>query len=268
MTDQLIQTDVTVIGGGLAGMASSIHLAKAGLNVLCLEPALEDTSIVGESLDWSAPELLRGLGLPVEQLISEGIATWKCHVILQLGDGSTYRYVPGNWLGRAPWNVELRTLHVDRTLLKKALTKILLQQGVRLMDDRVNAVDQHSRKVTALTTQRGKRISSSFYVDASGFAASLFPRLFHRAPLLPHRLDDFGRRHVADADGMGLNRDLPHPVQIGSLVLICVQCGSLGDLGNIEVTPDGHFAGTILVKMQVEKPGEETCGKAGGIDVE
>lgn len=179
MNDQLIQTDVTVIGGGLAGMAAAIHLAKAGLDVLCLEPALDDSSIVGESLDWSAPELLRNLGLPIDQLIAEGIATWKCHVVLQLSNGSSFRYMPGNWLGRSPWNVELRTLHVDRARLRKALTKILLQQGVRLMDDRVSAADQRKRNVTALTTQGGKHITSTFYVDASGFAASFFPRLFN-----------------------------------------------------------------------------------------
>jgi flavin-dependent dehydrogenase len=179
MNDDLIRTDVTVIGGGLAGMAASIHLAKAGLNVLCIEPAIEEGSVVGESLDWSAPELLRSLGLPMERLIAEEIATWKRHIVLQLGNGSTYHYVPGQWLERSPWNVELRTLHVDRTRLRNALTKILLQQGVWLMNDRVSAVDQENRRVTALTTQGGKRITSSFYVDASGFAASLFPRIFH-----------------------------------------------------------------------------------------
>jgi flavin-dependent dehydrogenase len=59
------------------------------------------------------------------------------------------------------------------------------------MDDRVSAVEQQKRKVTALKTQGGKRIASSFYVDASGFAASLFPRLFH----LPSDL--YGPRKVA-----------------------------------------------------------------------
>jgi len=35
--------DVTVIGGGLAGMAASIHLSKAGMRVLCIEPDAADT---------------------------------------------------------------------------------------------------------------------------------------------------------------------------------------------------------------------------------
>ena len=191
MQENLIRTDVTVIGGGLAGMASSIHLARAGLDVLCIEPALEEGSVVGESLAWSAPELLRALGLPMEHLIAEDIATWKRHVVLQLWDGTAYDYVPGPWLGRSPWNIELRTLHVDRARLRNALTMILLQQGVTLLDDRVSAVDREKRQVTALTTQGGKRISSSFYVDASGFAASLFSRIFQ----LPSH--HYGPRKVA-----------------------------------------------------------------------
>jgi 2-polyprenyl-6-methoxyphenol hydroxylase-like FAD-dependent oxidoreductase len=80
MQDNLIRTDVTVIGGGLAGMASAIHLAKAGLEVVCIEPAMESGSVVGESLDWSAPELLRALGLPMERLLADEIATYKRHV--------------------------------------------------------------------------------------------------------------------------------------------------------------------------------------------
>ncbi len=191
MKNSPIQTDVTIVGGGLAGMASAIHLAKAGLSVLCVETAIEESSAVGESLDWSAPQLLRNLGLSIDQLISEGIATWKRHVVLRLSDGSTYQYVPGKWLGNSPWNVELRTLHVDRTRLKNALTTILLQQGVQLMDDRVTTVDRRKKEVIALTTQGGAQITSSFYVDATGFATSLLPRLFHL------RYDRYGPRKVA-----------------------------------------------------------------------
>jgi menaquinone-9 beta-reductase len=62
------QIDITVLGGGLAGMAASIHLVRAGLRVLCIESQAADRAPVGESLDWSAPELLRDLGLPMQSL--------------------------------------------------------------------------------------------------------------------------------------------------------------------------------------------------------
>ena len=87
MQDNLIQTNVTVIGAGLAGMASAIHLARAGLDVVCVEPEIEACNIVGESLDWSAPELLRVLGLPMERLLAEEIATYKKYVTVRTEDG-------------------------------------------------------------------------------------------------------------------------------------------------------------------------------------
>ena len=65
MQDETDQVDVTVIGSGIAGMAASIHLAEAGLRVLCIEADPVDSDPVGESLDWSAPDLLKALGLPM-----------------------------------------------------------------------------------------------------------------------------------------------------------------------------------------------------------
>jgi ribulose 1,5-bisphosphate synthetase/thiazole synthase len=37
MNNNFGQMDVTVVRGGLAGMAASFHLVKAGLRVLCIE---------------------------------------------------------------------------------------------------------------------------------------------------------------------------------------------------------------------------------------
>jgi flavin-dependent dehydrogenase len=171
--------DVTVIGGGLAGMAASIHLSKAGLRVLCVEPDVADTSSVGESLDWSAPGLLKVLGLTMEQLIAGKIATYKRHVTLKLGDGIDRRYIPGEWLGRPPFNVELRTLHVDRSQLNRLLRKIVVSQGVTFLQDKVVSVETSGGRVAAVNTQLGNRISSPWFIDASGSAASLFARAFH-----------------------------------------------------------------------------------------
>jgi flavin-dependent dehydrogenase len=170
--------DVTVIGGGLAGMAASIHLSKAGLRVLCVEPDLTDAASVGESLDWSAPGLLQVLGLTMERLIAEKVATYKRHVTLKLGDGIDRSYIPGEWLAQPPFNVELRTLHVDRGRLNQLLRKIVLGQGVTFVQDKVVSVETSGRRVLAVSTQLGKTLSSPWFVDASGCAACLFARAF------------------------------------------------------------------------------------------
>ncbi|MGC2398153.1 MAG: tryptophan 7-halogenase [Acidobacteriaceae bacterium] len=182
--------DVTVIGGGLAGMAASFHLATAGLKVMCIEPEPLDSSPVGESLDWSAPELLRVLGLPMNRLLEKGIATYKRHVILKLKDGAERQYVPGAWLAKPPYNVELRTLHVDRGLLDKSLRAIVLDKGITFLNDRVQHVETTGDMVNAVVTAKGERIASRWFLDASGRGASLFPRIF-KVPVYeygPHKV--------------------------------------------------------------------------------
>ncbi len=39
-------------------------------------------------------------------------------------DGASRDYSPGEWLARSPYNVELRTLHVDRLQLDAACAKL------------------------------------------------------------------------------------------------------------------------------------------------
>ena len=191
MHNETDQVDVTVIGCGLAGMAASIRLADAGLTVLCIEADPVDGDPVGESLDWSAPALLKDLGLSMERLIEQGIATYKRHVVLKLRDGSEQHYVPGEWLGKPPYNIDLRTLHVDRGQLNQALREIFLGKGIRLLGDRVVNVETAGRAVKAVVTAQGERIVSKWFLDASGSSASLFPRIFN----LP--VYEYGPRKVA-----------------------------------------------------------------------
>ncbi len=178
MYEDRSQPDVTVIGGGLAGMAASIHLADAGLRVRCIEADPLDRDPVGESLDWSAPDLLKALRLPMEFLLEQDIATYKRHVVLKLRDGSEQHYIPGQWLGKPPYNIDLRTLHVDRTQLNQALRKVFLGRGVELVSDRVVDVEITGRMVEAVITAKGERIASKWFLDASGLGANLFPKTF------------------------------------------------------------------------------------------
>jgi menaquinone-9 beta-reductase len=187
----LSQADVTVIGGGLAGMAASLHLAKAGLKVLCIEPEAEITKVVGESLDWSAPELLSALGLPMERLVRDGVATYKRHVTVKLGDGCDRYYVPSNWVARPPFNVELRTMHVDRLKLHEVLHAIVVTSGVQIVRDKVVKVETDGTRISAVTTVQGAQASSPWFIDASGAGARLFARAFN----LPVR--EYGPKKVA-----------------------------------------------------------------------
>lgn len=178
MSDQTLDFDVTVVGGGLAGMAASIHLARAGMRVACIEPDPENCDPVGESLDWSAPELLKGLDLPMDRLLREGVATYKRHVILKLISGAARHYIPSDWLGRPPFNVELKTLHVDRNLLNRLIRERAIGHGVTFVNDRVVHVQRDGARIEAVLTATEQRRSSSWFLDASGSASCLFARAF------------------------------------------------------------------------------------------
>jgi len=171
-------SDVVVIGGGLAGRAACIHLARAGMKVTCVEPRTEIGQPVGESLDWSSPELLKALGLPMEWLVSTSVATWKRHVTLKMPSGEPEHYVPVPWLARQPFNVELRTIHVDRTRLDRELMDAVVQSGVNVVYEKVAGVQSEDRRVTAIQTESGQRFLAKWFIDASGLGAAVFARHF------------------------------------------------------------------------------------------
>jgi flavin-dependent dehydrogenase len=170
--------DVTILGAGLCGKAAAMQLAAAGLRVVCIEPEEGIRQEVGESLDWSGPELLKALGLPMEDLVKGGLATWKRHVTMKLRDGASAHYVPGAWLAEAPFRVELRTLHVDRLHLDEELSQRTLGSGVTVVRDTVVRVERDGDRVVAVHTAGGARFAAPWFIDASGFASSLLPREF------------------------------------------------------------------------------------------
>lgn len=170
--------DVTIIGGGLGGKAASIHLAKMGFKVICIEPAASVGQSVGESLDWSAPDLLCALGLPMDQLVQSQTATWKRHVTVMVRNGFGAHYVPSEWLAQKPFDVELRTLHVDRMKLDREILDLTRAQGVELVHDKVASVERDGNRVGAVVTAGGSRFVSPWFIDASGLGSSVFGREF------------------------------------------------------------------------------------------
>jgi menaquinone-9 beta-reductase len=184
-------SDVTVIGGGLAGMAASLHLAKAGLRVVCIEPETRVRQPVGESLDWASPALLGALGLPMEDLIRSGIATYKRGVTLQQSGGSAKTYRPGPWLARPPFNVELRTIHVDRMRLDRELQDLVLRRGVTVVHDKAVTVERSGMRIASIHKASGGQLVSPWFIDASGSFTSLLAHEFRL------RAIEYGPRKVA-----------------------------------------------------------------------
>jgi menaquinone-9 beta-reductase len=175
--------DVAIIGGGLAGKAAALQLARSGLKVICFEPIQPVRSPVGESLDWSAPDLFNRLGISPESLLASGIATRKRHVTVKMRDGCDTHYVPSTWLGGAPFYVNLATLHVERTQLDDELLRMVLDQGVTFLRDRVTDLEISDGKIGSVQTESGVRVSSSWVIDTSGIGGSLVARKFNLVSL-------------------------------------------------------------------------------------
>ena len=173
-----LQADAVVIGGGLAGQAAAIDLARGGLRVICLEPRESFHHIVGESLDWSAPQLLAQLGLPMEELVSSGAATFKRHITVTAPDGSQQEYLPGAWLTARPWNVEIRTLHLDRLQVHDQLQQSACAHGIVTLHERAIGFEIRDRQISAVETSGGHCIRASWVIDASGAAASVLGKEF------------------------------------------------------------------------------------------
>jgi 2-polyprenyl-6-methoxyphenol hydroxylase-like FAD-dependent oxidoreductase len=173
-----LQADVVVIGGGLAGQATAIHLARGGLEVLCLEPRESFHQIVGESLDWSAPGLLAQLGLGMEDLVASGAATFKRHIAMTAPDNSQREYLPGAWLAESPFFVEIRTMHLDREQVQHRLEASARALGIKTIHERAVGFEMQHPRIVAVETSKERRIRASWFIDASGAQASVIGRKF------------------------------------------------------------------------------------------
>ena len=239
--------DVTVLGGGLAGKAASLHLARAGLKVVCIEPQQAVRPPVGESLDWSAPDLLNRLGLSPDSLIASRIATWKRHVILKMRDGCEAHYVPSTWLAGPPFYVNLATLHVERTQLDDEILKMVLDEGVTFVRDRIVDLEISDRKICSVQTEGGGRFSSPWFIDASGIGASLVARKFNLPSL------QYGPAKVA----MWTYFKVPLEVEGTTLYMDPMPTEYLEWVWEIPVSPDAVSVGYVTTGPATKAKREE-----------
>ena len=165
-----VRHDVAIIGAGIAGLAASVLLRKAGMRVVCLDPSRYPQRKVGESLDWSSPALLRRVGIDTDALIADGIATYKKHIVVCETGKAEWAATPPATIRRAPLHFETVTFHVDRTALDARLFAHASQLGTEFIWERVAAVHADGDRITGCSTADGQRIDARWYIDASGTA--------------------------------------------------------------------------------------------------
>ncbi|MEV6955852.1 NAD(P)/FAD-dependent oxidoreductase [Streptomyces sp. NPDC051183] len=171
--------DLLVAGGGPAGLATAIHGALAGLEVVVAEP--RPTPIdkaCGEGLMPAGVRRLAELGVTVPGRPFHGI---------RYLDGTTGRHAEG--LFRTGPGLGAR-----RTGLQAALAGRAVQLGVRVVARRVEGVRQGPDSVVAAG------LTARYLVAADGLHSPVRRELGLAAPPVPGRAARYGlRRHYAVA---------------------------------------------------------------------
>ena len=226
--------DVAIIGAGIAGLAASVLLRKAGLSVVCLDVQAYPHRKVGESLDWSSPGLLRRVGIDVDALIADEIATYKKNIVVcELGKNG-WKATPPPAIRRRPLRFETVTLHVDRAALDARLFDHASALGTAFIWERVTSVDTTGERVTGCSTAAGRRVEARWYIDASGTA-----RVLSRAMGIP--IVAYGRQKVC----LWTYFDTP-PLHDGTAFFVDNRDAYLSWVWDIPISPTQTSVGFVL----------------------
>jgi len=190
--------------------------------------------------------------LPMEHLVGEQSATWKRHVTLKMRDGRSEPYVPTPGLAGPPFHIELRTLHVDRTLLDQELLKRTVDSGVTMVNEKVVRVERSGQKIDAVHTERGNRFHSPWFIDASGFGEALLAGEFQLQSV------PFGPAKVA----MWTYFPIDEPIEGTTLYMDSVESEYLDWVWEIPINPRSMSVGYAATGAAIKAKRER------GLDVE
>lgn len=150
--------EVTIIGGGLAGLTSAVHLSKKGLSVLLIEKnAYPKHKVCGEYISNEVLPYLNALGF---NPFDFG-ATQIDHLTLSTSKNSSIN---------TP--LPLGGFGISRYCLGWELSKIAKQNGVKMLQDKV--IDVHFKnKQFTVSTQQDQQFSSELVIGAFGKRSNL-----------------------------------------------------------------------------------------------
>jgi flavin-dependent dehydrogenase len=196
------RADVAVVGGGLAGLATSVHLRRHGRSVICLEPKQWPRQIVGESLDFSAVALLEELGISKSSLLAAPGGFDKTAIEIIAPHAESASLWPPNWFARPPIWCSMNALHVDRAVLDHWIAQSAIREGVRVLEDRAANISVDGDAIKEIQTKSGRQIRARWFIDATGRSVRLFGRRFKltRQVLGPAKVSQWTRFRIPPKD--------------------------------------------------------------------
>ncbi len=174
--DEVICTDVVVVGAGPAGSVTATELVRRGINTVLIEKETFPRFHIGESLTGATGSLLRSLGLG--EAMQATAHPVKRGVKVYGPEGRNSFWVPVVEVTADGERKESTTWQVRRSDFDAMLLNHAEELGVRrISGEAKSAIVRDDGQVTGVTWQNGdgkaRRINAKVVVDASGMKCFL-----------------------------------------------------------------------------------------------